>query len=57
MQNNDEILGKKGLILIIVVFIVVLILGLILLSLGYNESFSSDSNSVRAIIRFAQSSV
>jgi membrane-associated phospholipid phosphatase len=51
MQNNDEIISKKGLILIIVVFIAALILGLILLSLGYNDSFSSDSKSVRAIFR------
>lgn len=49
MQNNDEIIGKKGLILIIVVFIAVLILGFILLALGYNESFYSHTESVRAI--------
>ena len=49
MQNHDDIMGKKGLILIIVVFIAVLILGFILLVLGFNESFSSDSKSVHAI--------
>jgi membrane-associated phospholipid phosphatase len=49
MQNNDDVLGRKGLIFILTVFFAVLILGFILYSLGYNNSFYSNSDSVRRI--------
>ena len=49
MSGDDDILSKKGIIAIIVIFIAVTILGLVLLAGGYNESFYSRSSSVRGI--------
>jgi len=49
MHSDDNILSKKGMITIVVIFIAVMILGLVLLALGYNESFYSRTSSVRAI--------
>jgi membrane-associated phospholipid phosphatase len=49
MLKHEEVLGKKGIITFIIIFLVVLISGLILISMGYNESFYSESESVRSI--------
>lgn len=49
MPNSTETLGKKGLIVITVIFTAVLFSGLILMALGYNESFYSGSSTIRAV--------
>ena len=49
MPSEDDILTKKGIIAIIVIFIAVLTLGLILMGQGYNESFYSRSSTVQGI--------
>ena len=49
MPNSNETMGRKSLLVIIVIFVAVLITGLILMALGYNESLYSDSSTVRAV--------
>lgn len=49
MPNHNETMGKKSFIIIIIIFAAVLVSGLILMALGHNESFYSDSTTVRAV--------
>lgn len=49
MQSKDNILSKKGIVTVIIIFIAILILGLVLVGFGYNDSFYSRSSFVRAI--------
>ena len=51
MSEINEILSKKGLIIIGITSAAILIVGLILLALGYNEAFYSSNSVVQAIFQ------
>jgi membrane-associated phospholipid phosphatase len=49
MPNSNETMGKKSLLVVIIIFAAVLFTGLILMGLGYNETLYSESSTVRAV--------
>ena len=51
MSESNKNLSKKELITVSVIFVVVLVMGLILIGLGFNETFYSSSSTVRSIFK------